>query len=80
MSSANQKKFNTIVKRALKNGWKEEDLKECMEDYLKKQLPDITMLIKYSICSHNIAMYSKVIGNLQETSSSIVLFTTEDEY
>ena len=30
MSSRNQKKFNTIVKRALKNGWKEEDLKECI--------------------------------------------------
>jgi len=80
MSSANQKKFNTIVKRALKNGWKEEDLKECMQDYLKEQLSDITTPMKYSICSHNLAMFSKVIGNLQETSSSILLFTTEDEY
>ena len=80
MSSRNQKKFNTIVKTALKNGWKEEDLKECMQDYLKEQLSDTTTPMKYSICSHNIAMYSKVIGNLQETSSSIVLFTTEDEY
>ena len=51
-----------------------------MQDYLKEQLSDTTTPMKYSICSHNIAMYSKVIGNLQETSSSIVLFTTEDEY
>ena len=80
MSSVNQKKFNTIVKRALKNGWKEEDLKECMEEYLKEQLSDTTTPMKYSICFHNLAMYSKVIGNLQETSSSIMLFTTEDEY
>ena len=79
MSSRNQKKFNTIVKTALKNGWKEEDLKECMQDYLKEQLSDTTTPMKYSICSHNLAMFSKVIGNLQETSSSILLFTTEDE-
>ena len=38
------------------------------------------MPMKYSICSHNLAMYSKVNGNLQETSSSILLFTTEYEY
>ena len=51
-----------------------------MQDYLKEQLSDTTTPMKYSICSHNLAMFSKVIGNLQETSSSIVLFTTEDEY
>ena len=74
-----KKKFNTIVKRALKDGWRVEDLKDCMWEYLKEQPADIAVPRKYSICSHNLAMFSKVNGNLQETSSSILLYTTEDE-
>ena len=64
MSSGNQKKFNTIVKGALKNGWSVDDLKKCMQDFLKEQPVDITTPRKYSICFHNLAMFSKVIGNL----------------
>ena len=77
------KKFNTLVNNALKT-WNEADLKECMRMYVEaksngdEENSDESQSNSSRKYEDNLALFSKIIGDVRNISPCILFYTSND--